>query len=209
MSKNHPHKTIVVLGLPRHASAMDVVKKSRIVSAGLKASAQNYPKPPVDPAQMDADADTLEKEEAATAHVKGTGGRDAARRKVETNLHETVAYVQTVVDAAPEEQRAQLVASVGLAVKQAGAHHREDFALHDGDVSGAVHAVVKAAARRASYRWQWSTDGGKTYNDGPTTLQADAMLTGLPVGTTVLVRCQPTTKDGTQDWLGPVSHVVR
>jgi hypothetical protein len=63
-------------------------------------------------------------------------------------------------------------------------------------------------ARRAAYRWQYSTDGGKTWVDASETLQAKTAVTGLPVGTTVQFRYRSVIKGGASDWSAPLSMVV-
>jgi hypothetical protein len=56
------------------------------------------------------------------------------------------------------------------------------FAAKPGDVSGSVRPVAAAAARRASYEWQYSIDGGKTWVIAPARLQAKTTLSGLTAG---------------------------
>ncbi len=72
-----------------------------------------------------------------------------------------------------------------------------------------VHVIAKAADRRASYEWQYSLDGGKTWVDVPNTLQAKTTITGLPAATVVLFRYRPTTKAGMGDWSAPASILVK
>jgi hypothetical protein len=45
-----------------------------------------------------------------------------------------------------------------------------------GTVSGSVKRVADSAARRASYEWQYRTDGGKTWLSAPSTLQVTTMV---------------------------------
>jgi hypothetical protein len=47
--------------------------------------------------------------------------------------------------------------------------------------------VAASAARRASYEWEYSTDGGKTWIAAPATLQAKTKISGLAQGATLLV----------------------
>jgi hypothetical protein len=75
-------------------------------------------------------------------------------------------------------------------------------------VSGSVQLVARAAGDRAAHRWAWSSDGGVTWRDAPTTMQARTELAGLPVGKACSFRVRVVTTDVEQDWSPPVSMVV-
>jgi len=49
----------------------------------------------------------------------------------------------------------------------------------------AVRKTTASAGHRASYDWEYSADGGKTWVLLPSTLQAKTSVTGLAAGTTV------------------------
>jgi hypothetical protein len=83
------------------------------------------------------------------------------------------------------------------------------FAAKPGATSGSVHLVTDAAARRASYEWQYSTDAGKTWVSAPSTLQAKTVVAGLTPGVTVLFRYRAVTKSGEGDWSQPQSLIVK
>ena len=70
-----------------------------------------------------------------------------------------------------------------------------------------ITAVV--ASRRASYEWQYSTDGGKTWLDAPSTLRAKTTIVGLPPGTTVQFRSMSVTKAGESDWSQTIALLVK
>jgi hypothetical protein len=72
-----------------------------------------------------------------------------------------------------------------------------------------VKLVVPSAARRASYEWQYSTDGGKTWIEIPQTLQARTTLGGLTALTTVEFRYRAVIKGGAADWSPPLTYVVK
>lgn len=69
--------------------------------------------------------------------------------------------------------------------------------------------AAKAAAQGASYDWEWSSDGGKTWTQVPSTLQAKTTISCLPVATTVLFRFRSVVKTGEADWCQPISFVVK
>ena len=53
------------------------------------------------------------------------------------------------------------------------------FSARPGHVPGSIVLIAASAARRASYEWGSSTDGGKTWVSLPITLQAKTTVTGL------------------------------
>jgi len=69
--------------------------------------------------------------------------------------------------------------------------------------------LAASAARRASYLWGYSTDGGKTWAEVGPTLQAKTTVSGLPAGTTVQFRYRGVTKTGAADWSQPISLLVK
>jgi len=83
------------------------------------------------------------------------------------------------------------------------------FAAKAGAFSGAVQLVAPSAGHRASYEWQYSTDGGKTWVELPPTLQAKTSLTGLTAGSTAQFRYRAVIKAGAGDWSPPLSFLVK
>jgi len=83
------------------------------------------------------------------------------------------------------------------------------FTITQGIVSGAVHVVAPSAGRRAAYDWEWSSDGGKTWQLAPSTMQAKTSLTGLTAGATLMFRYRAVTKTGEADWSQPISFMVK
>jgi hypothetical protein len=96
-----------------------------------------------------------------------------------------------------------------MAIRKTAAHSKLPFAAKAGPVSGTVLLAAKAAAARASYEWEWSGDGGKTWTAVLPTLQAKTQITGLPVATTVQFRFRSVTKAGASDWSQPISLLVK
>lgn len=88
-------------------------------------------------------------------------------------MAELKAYVQKVADA-DMENGAALIQSAGMNVKKTAVRPPRVFAITQGPgpVSGTVRVVAPKAADRAAYDWEWSTDGGKTWQIAPSTLRA-------------------------------------
>ena len=72
-----------------------------------------------------------------------------------------------------------------------------------------MQLTAQSAARRASYEWEYSTDGGKTWITAPVTLQAKATISGLTPGASVQFRYRPVTKTGEGDWSQPAAIIVK
>jgi hypothetical protein len=95
-----------------------------------------------------------------------------------------------------------------MAVRKAPTRRARAFEANPGAVSGTAAVVAVTASRRASYEWQYSADGGKTWILAPATLQAKTTIAGLVAGATVLFRYRPVTKAGEGDWSQAVSLVI-
>jgi len=83
------------------------------------------------------------------------------------------------------------------------------FNATPGPVAGSAKLVAGAAARRASYEWEYSTDGGKTWIAAPPSLQAKTVVTGLPAGNALQFRYRTVTKTGAADWSASVTLLVK
>jgi hypothetical protein len=124
-------------------------------------------------------------------------------------------YAQGIVDRltgnpsfpTPTPTLAALIAAIHELQAAADASWRT-FAAKPGHVSGVATVVATSAARRASYEWQYSIDGGKTWVTGPATLQAETTVAGLVPGSTVQFKYRAVTKTGEGDWSQPVSLMV-
>ena len=149
---------------------------------------------------------------AETAAIASTTGAVSARNEKKaallTLLRQLMGYVQSVADA-DVEQGASIIESASFAVRKAVAHKPRVFDAVQGAVSGSVKLVAATGARRASYEWQSSIDGGKTWVTAPSTLQAKTVITGLTPGASVLFRSRSVTKAGEGDWSQSVTLIVK
>ena len=136
------------------------------------------------------------------------GARNVARNNLLSLLSASKANVQQLADLTPEQGEA-IITSAGVGIRKTAAHTKAPFAAQQGAVSGTVVLAARAAAVRASYEWEWSGDGGKTWTTVPPTLQAKTDIPGLPVATTVLFRFRAVTKAGAGDWSLQTSLLVK
>jgi len=200
------HRSIVVLKLPTRIQALITY------GAGIvKAMTGNPSFPTVAPllaAISAAIADLQTAETAALARTKGaTVTRDEKKTALVQLLQQLKGTIQTTADA-NVENGASIIVSAGVAVKKTVVRSPRVFGAKPGAVTGTAKLVAASAGHRASYEWEYSTDGGKTWVTAPVTLQAKTTVAGLAVGTAVQFRCRSVTKTGEGNWTQPVSLTV-
>jgi hypothetical protein len=200
-------RSIVVLKIPPHVP--DLIKLGQSIVAAMTNNAL-LPNPSPTLATVSTALTGLDTTETATkTRAKGTvEARNEQRTVVVLALHGLKAYVQGVSDATPA-QAETIIASAGMSVRKPRSRTKTDFAAKAGATSGTVHLVAKAPSHRASYEWQWSADGGKTWQQAPSTLQAKTTILGLPVATTCVFRFRAVTKVGEGDWSQVITFVVK
>jgi hypothetical protein len=154
-------------------------------------------------------SDLEQAQAAALGRTKGAVDTRNAKRAALLLLVDALAsYVQHVADADPENAAA-IIQSAGMGVRKAPVHAPRVFAVIQASASGSVKIVAPAASRRASYDWQTSTDGGKTWTLASSTLQSKTSLSGLAAGTTVMFRYRAIVKGGEGEWSQPIAFLVK
>ena len=146
-------------------------------------------------------------ESAVLTRLKGAV-RDTARSALVVILHGLQRTVQATADADPENA-AVIILSAGMAVHKTPVRPDVVFHAKPGPTTGSAALVVPSVGKRASYEWEYSLDGGRTWSPATPTLQAKTVITSLPVGATVQFRHRGVTKDGVADWSAPVMLLVK
>ena len=161
-------------------------------------------------ATLTAAIDALQTAEtAALARTKGAVvTRNEKRLALVQLLQQLEGYIQAQADANLENGASIIAERRGRGEEDGGAPAAR-LRREAGGVTGTAKLVAASAAHRASYEWEYSTDGGKTWVTAPATLQAKTTVTGLTAGTTVQFRYRPVTKTGEGNWTQPVSLVVK
>jgi hypothetical protein len=169
----------------------------------------SFPAPAPPLAAITAAIDDLQgAETAALARTKGAvAARDQKRVVLVAALQQLRAHVQSIADADPTKA-ASVIESAGVAVRKTPTRAARAFTAKPGPVSGVAKVAAIAASRRASYEWQYSADGGKTWVTAPATLQARTTIAGLASGSTVQFRYRAVTRTGEGDWSPPASLMV-
>ena len=200
------HRSIVALKLPTRIQALITYAQGIV-----KAMTGNASFPTVIPSLVSIAAAIADLQTAETAALTRTKGTVVTRNEKRTALVQLLQQlkgdIQTAADA-NVENGASIIASAGVAVKKTVVRSPRVFAATPGAVSGTAKLVAASAGHRASYEWEYSTDGGKTWVTLPVTLQAKTTITGLTAGTTVQFRSRPVTKTGEGNWTQPVSLLV-
>jgi hypothetical protein len=200
-------RVLAILMLPKPVPAFINFSKAVIQKS---TNNPNLPNPDPSLATLQTATSDLETTEAAAlARTKGAATTRNQKRAALAMLFEQFkGYVQKRADANPETAAA-LIESAGLSVKKTPLPKKRVFAVTPGAVSGAVKLVAASAARRASYQWEYSSDGGKTWVAAPATLQAKTTVIGLQPGGMVSFRYRPVTKTGEGDWSQPIAVVIK
>jgi hypothetical protein len=200
------HRSIAVLKLPEMISLLITY-----VQGILKAMTGNptfpTPNPPLTAVSGAVNALQAAETDALTRATGTVATRNEKRATLVMLLELLRGYVQSVADATPENA-ISIIESSGFALRKTTVRPPRVFAAKAATLSGSVKLTAPLAGRRAAYRWQYSTDGGKTWVDASETLQAKTTVTGLPVGTTVQFRYRSVIKGGASDWSAPLSMVV-
>ena len=201
-------RPIVTLGLPGMVAAL-----INLAGAILKALTNNphFPNPTPSIAVLTAAlAALVAAENDALTRVKGAVvRRNAAKKYLVQQLQLLKANVQSTADADPENALL-IIESAGLTVRKTPSRKPRVFAATAGATSGTVKLVAASAGKRASYEWQYSTDGGKTWVAAPPSIQAKTAIPGLPAGTSVQFKYRAVTpKTGAEDWSAPVTMLVQ
>jgi hypothetical protein len=209
MSTNNTtiHRILVALAMPKPVPAFIVYVRNIVERI---TGNPYFPTPVPTPAAITKAADDLQVAEAAAlTRVKGAVSvRNQKRAALVALLEQQRGYVQTVADAAPANSAA-IVESSGLAVRKTTPRKPRVFAAKAGALTGTAQLVAPFAGARASYEWQYSTDGGKTWIAAPVTLQAKSTIAGLVPGATVQFKVRPVTRSGEGNWSEPVSLIVQ
>jgi hypothetical protein len=201
------HRLIAVLGLPKPVPALLVVAQN--IQKKMTGN-PSFPTPIPTLAEFGtAIGDLQAAETLALGRAKGAVTlRNEKRTVVVGMMQQLRTYVQSVADL-DGTNAASIITSAGFAVRKTPTRTARVFHAAPGTVSGTADIVAPSAARRASYEWQYSTDGGKTWLTLPPTLQAKTSIAGLTPGSSAEFKYRAVTKTGADDWSTSVSLTIR
>jgi hypothetical protein len=146
---------------------------------------------------------------AALTRAKGTASvRNEKRTTLVQLLMHLKSYIQTRVDANPDAG-ASIIESAGVALRKTAVRRARVFVARVGANSGTANVVAPSAGHRASYEWEYSVDGGKTWTLAAPTMKAKTTVNGLPTATVVQFRYRAVTPTAVSDWSAPASLLVQ
>jgi hypothetical protein len=200
-------RSFVSMHMPRPVPALIPFAQNVVQSMTGNA---HFPTPTTPLADVSAAIAALQTAQMAVmSGLKGTvAARNDKKASLVTLMGELRSYVQKTADADPENAAA-IIQSSGFALRKTAVHLPRVFAAKAGAVSGSVEVTAPVAARRSSYEWQYSVDGGKTWIEAPPSLGSKTTIVGLPVAVSVQLRSRAVTKAGPGDWTQPLAIVVK
>jgi hypothetical protein len=198
-------RSIVKLAFP--ASIPGLIAVANAIVAGLQGNA-SFPNPePSVQAIQTAIADLVTAEAAAQTRAKeAIATRNEKRAALIALLQQLKVYVQKILDANREHAPA-LAHSVAMSVRKPSIRRARAFGAKRGELPGTVD-LVTVAGHHVAYEWQFSVDGGKTWQDAPPTTQARTTIAGLVTGSSYSFRVRMVTHTGPSAWSEPTTLVV-
>jgi hypothetical protein len=204
----------VILKINRKSTA-SVLEKAHAISQGMASDPTRFaaPVPPI--AALQAQIEVVEEAELRTrTRTKGTVAERNFQRDALVGMLETErSYVQTLCDANPEQAEV-IVKAAGMETARTPAHGDPILKVAAGTPSGTVnldaHATLLAGrtGKKALFNWQWTADGGKTFNDAPATPHGKTTIANLTPLAMVGFRVSVTDVNGPGEWSQVVSVVV-
>jgi hypothetical protein len=200
------HRSLAALSLPKSVPVLIVYAEGIVKRMTGNPS---FPNPTPTLAAVSTSIAELQTAEAsALARTKGAvSTRNEKRKALIALLQELRAHIQSTADA-DESNGPSIIESAGVALRKTPTRRARVFAAKPGLISGVATVVAASAGHRASYEWQYSTDGGKTWVTAPPTLQAKTTVAGLVPGATVQFKYRAVTKTGGANWSEPVSLIA-
>jgi hypothetical protein len=127
---------------------------------------------------------------------------------VQSSHRQNISYVQTQCDATSPEEAASIAAGSGYATTKQVVHNKAAYAVTRGNTAGSVRVAVKRVGRGVQYCHEYSVDNGKTWTAMPPTLECALLISGLPVGQTVMFRFRTLIKGVYGDFSQVLSFLV-
>lgn len=198
-------------------STPSVLARAYAVDNGMSAEPTRFsganPPLPVLQAQI-AKVEDAYKE--AKARIKGAARICAFERSILVGmLHSECAYVWTLCLASPE-QASLIIQSAGLVSATVRTYEQSPLKVTHGAVSGSVDldagvALLMGGRSRKGkfFSWQWTTDGGQSFHDAPSTSFGKTTIASLTPLATVGFRVKVTTGKDPGTWSAIVSIQIR
>jgi len=151
---------------------------------------------------------------AITVKVVGLASlRNTKRDALWTAMGILRSWVQSLADVLPAEGACSLIEAAGLRVAGTGSYTKALLTATRTPTPGVVHLDAHASlvagraarTRRVTYNWQWSGDGGRSWNSVASTPHANTDIGGLALMATCSFRVSATIGKETGPWSQAVS----
>lgn len=209
-------RTRAVLSLSKENAAA-LLAQAWAIYHGMDADKATFaaPNPPLSTLLVEIN-DFDAAEQATATKTKGTFAvRDTKRDILVTSLESERMYVQSLCDASPERAVA-IVTAAAMAVGKTPLSAKPILQAKPSPKPGAVVLLANATLlvgrgvkRKATFNWQYSADGGKTWTGAPSTPLASTEIDGLAPLTTYAFRVGVTVSRVVGEWSQAVTYLVR
>jgi hypothetical protein len=203
------HHVLINPGVSRDTSVAEVIVSGRHIAALMNENKDLwFPAPTPTLEIVSKNLDALEAAEV-TARTKAKGAaaaRDTVLAIVHRDLDGLRHYVQSISDQNPGRE-AEIAGAAGMLTRKEGKHEKPTLAITMTKTPGEVLLRAKAV-NGASYEWQYSLDGGKTWVTAGHSTVADLTIPDLTVGAIYWFRLRTTLGHTTNDWSQVVSFMV-
>ena len=207
-------KPRAVTGCAREQSPA-VLERAKIMYAAIIAAIAQFTNLPI---TMAAFLALIQAFDTAQGTMNGkprglASARNVKRDDVWTAMQTLRVYVQSLADGLSAPAAIALIESAGLLVAGVPIHIKAFLEAKPTSLAGVVHIVANAglllgsSSRKATFNWQWSTDG-KVWNTLPSTPLCDTEMTGLTPLTIYYFRVSVTVARVTGAWSDPASVVL-
>jgi hypothetical protein len=194
-----------------------LLAKANVVHNAMTAASATFTAPvPTMPVLLSLIQATDAAQQAALTRARGlASARNVQARGLASALHTERAYVQSLVDATPD-QALRIAELAGMSIAAPRVIQKPVLALALGEQPGTMTARANATllrqglsrGARVTFNWRYSADGGKTFVAAPSTPLAKASFTGLTSLVAYGVQVCITSAAGTTAWSQMVTILV-
>jgi hypothetical protein len=203
----------------KQKDTLGVLFRSQTMCDAILAHAALFASPPIALAAFLALITALALAQQAVRGTKAVGSttlRNAKRAAVWTAMESLRTYIQGLADVLDAGAAASLIESAGLVVAGVPTHRKALLTATLTTTPGMVHLEANRSLfvapddtwKNATFNWQWSADGGATWNDARSTPHANTDIAGLALMSTYSFRASVTIAKVTGAWCQAVNLVV-
>jgi hypothetical protein len=136
-----------------------------------------------------------------TRAIGSVSARNIVNEVVLDDLRSYQNFVQYLADQTDDYlTKIAIIKASGFKLKNSSASVKLPLRAKQGGSSGEVKLHAKMAAKRATYYWQISLDGGETYSNLGDSMEAKVTFNGLTTVVKTFFRFRAKTKEGFGKW---------